>query len=279
MNALNAVIVDIDCRLFGNMRKDPGLTEDTRARHSLGAGAGKWMKVKLPEKFLAPVTTFMGATRKWHESLTVSWEHGKRLLNLSARDRYQSELAARRSMLGDLKTQLRSGYAAAIEEAKLMHNGTFDQSDYPDEETFLSKFEIDVRFEPVPQAAHFNGLQEVFGAQLEELNARRIEEAVNNTWRRVLVPVMHIAEVLSKPDPKIFETLIGNVKEIAGNLDLLNITGDAELATIRGQLHTLVDGVTSDSLKNSPAVRVQTAQAALSVVQEYAGKLGTRKFA
>lgn len=279
---LNAVRVRLSISLFPNTRADEGMTAEVQERHSLGSDSGKWVKTKLPEKYLAAVRKCAGAVRKWNNELTLPWEDGERLLTIKAQERYDREFFEHVGTFNQLVADFVASYPEALIEAQIMHNGTFEADDYPSVANVAPLFKMGVTYEPVPSAGHFvetlagDALERMRG-ELEARNGQRVADAVADVWKRVLGPVLHLAEMLSSPVPCIREPLLGNIGEIVGLIPDLNLTGDRQLTAAAEAIKSMVAGLSTGALKESPVLRLETAQKALAIAQQF-GVMGNRRF-
>lgn len=164
-----------------------------------------------------------------------------------------------------------------------MHNGTFEADDYPLVTAVPGLFTMGISYEPVPAAGHFveTLAGEAVAKMREDLEARnteRVQYAVQDLWKRVLGPVLHLAEMLANPEPCIRESLVGNVTEIVGLIPELNLTGDSQLNAVAQAIRGLTTGLSTGALKESPVLRLETAQKALAIAQQF-GQMGARRFA
>src|ERR1700679_3697951 len=87
---INAIIVRLAIKKFSNSREDRPITNEVKLSKKLGAGAGKWMKYKLPKDCLKPIEVFSNAARVWNYEHTLPWENGSRLLLISNLEKYNA---------------------------------------------------------------------------------------------------------------------------------------------------------------------------------------------
>jgi precorrin-3B methylase len=83
--------------------------------------------------------------------------------------------------------------------------------------------------------------------------------------------------VLSSEDPKIYETLVANVLEVAHDIKDINITNDPSLTEFAAGARKLLSGIGRQQLKASPVLRQATADQAKNLIATF-GKV-SRKFA
>lgn len=281
---IKAVLVRLAIRIFPNTRQDPEITEEVRTKKALGIGAGQWLKHIFPDEALKGIREKGGEARRRHYDLTLPWEEGYRLLPTGAHAHYESEMAMFRTQFMAQVELFRKDYPDWIKKAKKMHNGTFDESLYPDWIVMKGNFEFGTEFSPMPKSSHFitqgiarDALSEM-RTELEERNTQRVQAAVKDTWTRLLTPVKAIADKLSGKDTIFRDSLIENVKEITGLIPSLNLTNDSELSAIAREIEQKFASLDPEVLRENLDVRREVSAAAKKLISNF-GKIGKRRFA
>ncbi|MGN6556201.1 MAG: hypothetical protein ACTHLW_21025 [Verrucomicrobiota bacterium] len=318
---IKAVLVRITIRIVPNSRQDPTITDEVRLQTALGKGAGKWVKYMLPESSFAAIRAAGGDFRRRHYDLTLPWEEGYRLLPSGGHEKYETEFAQHAAKFETAKEEFGARYSAPfvvdadsieaaeyvsllesvgrkgdipkgkqftlpclVDQARLMHNGTFDESLYPEWRFLKQRFSIGMEFTPVPKASHFitGGIAkdaiEEMRDDLERRNNDRVQAAVQDTWTRLMTPVQNIAEKLSDQKTIFRDSLIENVKEIVGLIPQLNLTNDAELTRTARVIEERFANLDPAVLREDVSVRRQVSKAAKELVSSF-GKIGKRRFA
>jgi len=81
-------------------------------------------------------------------------------------------------------------------------------------------------------------------------------------WMKIYRPIKHMAEVLSKDKPKIFESLLTNVTDLVNILPDLNFTEDPKLEEMRKEIEGKLCDITADQLRDSKYLRNLALEAA-----------------
>lgn len=278
MSQLNAVLVRLKISKFSNQRQDVSITKEVKALHKLTGNAGRWVKFKLPDEALEPIRNAEGAARQAHYSITLPWDDGLGLVKASARGRYEQEMAKAKQAFTDAVNAFVESYPMWIEQSRVMHNGTFNECDYPTHDKVRNEFDFQTIFFPVPQASHFTSeLRESYGAVLEAETAKKIQEAVKEAWDRIIQPVSNMAERLSDPKAIFRDSLVDNVREMLQLLPSLNLTDDAQLQAAGKRIKDQLAMLNPDTLRANPVLRASAAANAASIVKTF-GNLGNRKF-
>lgn len=279
MPNINAVLVNLSIKTFANSRKDPDLTAEVQNKHKLSADAGKWLKVKLPEQALKPIKQYATIVRTYHYAHTLMWDEGYRLVTHAGRQSYEKAMCEFETGFQEHVAEFMAQYPKWIEQSKIMHGKTWNPCDYPEPEAMREQFKIAFQFLPIPESQHFNTeMRSLYGAALEQHNQERIQEAVKETWQRVLDPVRSMADKLSSKDAIFRDSLVDNIREIVQLVPTLNLTNDATMRqaaqVIQDQLATL----NPDTLRENKVMRKEAAEKAANIVKRF-GALGHRKFA
>jgi hypothetical protein len=280
---LNAVLVRLSVSQFNNSREDDSITKEVKALHKLAGKAGKWVKIKLPDEALEDIRSAVGKARTEHYRITLPWEDGNRLLPLTARTAYEASQAVHRDTFNQLVAKFIGEYPQWIAKAREMHNGTFNEGDYPPEDILRTQFTYRNEYSPVPAASHFvssitGPALEQMRQQLEQSNQRRVEQAIADVWNRLLEPVRKLSEKLTEKDPIFRDTLVSNVRDILALVPTLNVVGNAQLTAAAQQIQSTLGSLDADLLRTNKVVRRLAAEGATEIVRKF-GALGARKFA
>lgn len=285
---IKAVLVNLKIRIFPNTRQDPAITEEVRLRKAIGVGAGKWVKHLFPQEAFAEIRKIGSAARQRHYDMTMPWEDGLRLLSASAQGSYDDQMEDYIKMFLSHVAEFGKKYDEWVAKSEIMHGKTFDADAYPDWHKMERHFTLSKEYFPVPKAAHFitEGLaKDAVQEMREELNTRnaaRVQEAVNDTWNRVLTPVQALADKLVGEAPIFRNTLIENVNEIVNLVPVLNVTNDAALERVVNEIHDKFANIDPDILRgcgeHAIAMRKVVVQSAKELASRF-GQIGNRKFA
>lgn len=260
---------------FSEERQNPNVTEEVKDYKKLGSDSGKWDARLYPKEALKNVKKKLGEAGAYHRAVTLPFDEGTGILPAALIKEY-----------GDRMRQLKEEATVLFERefltepqrwidwARKTHNGTFEPSFYPgcdrndageitfDAERFTEvmreKFHFSCTPIPVPDASHFTGtVSSLLGVDLQSVNERvedATKEAVKELFRRMMEPVKHMVATLSKESPRIFETMTGNIRNIAMLAPKLNIAGDAQLDKIATEMLALADKFDAEKLRDADEV-------------------------
>jgi hypothetical protein len=294
--AERAVLMAFSAGCPGNSRTDHAVTRKIKAEQKLGSHAGNWGSTLYPENALKLVNRKINEARNYHNAVTLRFADGVGILPAALIVEYGNRMRQFKGELDNLmKTTFLHEPKRWIDWARKEHNGNFNPDFYPgcesvlvgdkmeivfNEEVFkeemTKKFYLNCDPMPVPDAAHFVGtVASLLGTDLQSVSNRvedATRDAVKKLFVRMIEPVAHMVETLGKESPRIFETLTGNIKEIAELAPKLNIMDDPEVNEAAASLKQLADQWNAESLrKGDEKVKLQAKEDAEAVLKRLSG--------
>lgn len=270
-----AVLMRLSIGMPGQNRADKTVTAKVQKDENLGANSGKWVKSLYPPDAMRAITQLDNLARSYHEKVTLPFDAGIGILPGVLIPEYAETMrkyAAQREKL--VEDTFVAKYPEFVEWARKEHNGTFQPELYPGAEVMREKFYFRTEPLPVPDSAHFeSNVASLLGVDVESVNVRVADAAVEaqkELLRRMIVPVAHMAKTLSKESPRIFETLTGNVKEIAELVPKMNLAGDSQLDAFAADMQILAR-YSPDVLRDSEPTRKEAARAAETMLHRLSG--------
>jgi hypothetical protein len=240
--ASKAVLMRLSIGSPGTQRADRATSEKVKASEHLGQNSGKWVKELYPPDAMAGIRKLDGEAQRYHSAVTLPFDTGCGILPAGLIIEYGDRMRQFKSKRGLLIAEFIAQHPSFIEWAQREHNGTFDASLY-DAEKAKAAFYFRTEPIPVPDSCHFEStVTSLLGVDAEGVDQRVRDasvEAQRELLRRMIEPVAHMARTLAKDSPKIFDTLTGNLSEMAELVPKLNLAGDAELDAIAKEMADL----------------------------------------
>jgi len=94
---------------------------------------------------------------------------------------------------------------------------------------------------------------------------------MNDVWTRLHTALTRMSERLdySEDNKKIFrDSLVDNVIEMVNLLDVCNVTGDSQMATLKNRLEEAMYGLSADVLREDTGERVRTKRAVDDIIRQ-----------
>lgn len=270
--AAKAVLVGLCIHGWQARKYDRKISEEVAQKHAATTDAGRFNKHLLP----GGAESYDAVHKKGRELRTFYYENtlpwskdGQRILPTANYDRFSEGVRKLRREYETLAREFVREYPVLKEDARLLLNGMFQESDYPQPSEMMEKFSIELETLPIPAASDFRvdlGNEEVARIQ-KEIQARLEREFANankELWERLRVAVGNIVERLSSPNAKFHDTLISNLQDLVGLIPNLNVTGDENLEAVRQRCQALT-AHSPDTLRSDTSIRAEVAKQAKEI--------------
>jgi len=237
------------------------------------------MKYLIDPSELSMISSLCSKARAYHYAETLPFgEHGDRLL---ASDLVTKYIAGINQIKDEFNVQVGkfvAKYDGLIEAARPKLGELWNPEDYPKD--IASKFSISVQISPVPESGHFmvdlenENLREV-KAKLDQELETQVNEALADVFHRVRKIVSKVDERLSAEKPRIYDSMINNVKDMIDTLPVLNVTGDKRIKKLIQEMQDTLGKRDPQELRESKQARQDTkaeAKRILNRLDAYAGR-------
>lgn len=273
-----AMLATLNCSQWSARKLDKKVSKEIEQTHQ-AKDAGRFNKLLISGEALKPIANLVGKIRAYHDNVTLPWmDDGKRILPAKLYLDYTQQMRAMRDEFNRLVSEFVQDYPTMIKEARLRLGTMYDPNEYPSPDVIRGKFDMTIRFEPVPDAADFrvdisDDDVKAIRADITKNIASQQQVALQHCWTRLREVVSKIEERLSDPEAIFRDSLIDNARELVKVLPALNLLGDPELEAARADVEHRLCMTSPQRLRTDKAVRAQTAQAARDILdrmQKYA---------
>jgi hypothetical protein len=285
--ASKVLVVRPRITMVGKSVTDESITTEVSSNHDLGKEAGAWVKKLYPPgesspSRLARLTSISAAARKYHRLRTLRSSFGDLLPSVLFAD-YDEQMNRFIREFDEEANDFALNFDTVISECRQRLNGTFDIRNYPPAATVRSCFSFQLFTGPLPRNSdimiQYLGAEHTaqVKASLQQQVEQASQQAVKQTIAKVMEHVNHITEVLAKPKPKIYDSLIDNLSEILNLVPAFNLSNDPILTDLVARCRADLE-VAPDMLRDSSVHRHIVGQRAKSIATEFGG-MGNRKLA
>jgi hypothetical protein len=199
--------------------------------------AGNFTKKLIDDPLFAKLGYIIRQAYVYHQKMTIPWLYkGVGILPMKLYIEYTKRLREYSEELQKAKRDFQEQLPSIIEKEKTSGRlgKLFNPSDYPEFNDLVSKFNIDIKFAPVPESGHFivdlqNEDMLRLKSEFDDFEKQVKKEAASDLWNRLYEVVKHMAEKLSDPKASFKDTLVSNIAEICSILPSLNIMDDENL--------------------------------------------------
>lgn len=276
-----AVLVCLSLTGLGNSRKDKSTTDEVLYRKSASEGAGRWSNSIWPKAALDPIMSLDGKIRKYLIEKSLPWiDDGRRLLPTNLLQEVSDRIRQFKAEREALVSEFFRDYHQHVATMRQIRGQLFRDDDYSPPSRLRDRFGFQFDFSPVPHQNDFRiKLSDDQRAEMEESVRAALGAAEAKARRdlteRILEPLRHMADVLSKSEPgKIYDSLLANVLTIAKAIPDYNVTDDPRLAEIQHTIEARFSFTSTESLRSNPMARARTAKAAADIADGLAAFMG-----
>lgn len=278
-----AMLASINISVWEARKQDKALTHEINAAHNAADDAARVHKSLIARKAFADIDAVAREARRMHYARTLPWaDSGTRLLSNEGFAAWSDRVADLGARFDAAADAFDSAYPALYAQARIDLNGMFKEEDYPNPRDIRRRFSFSRRIWAMPTAADFridlaNGESDRIRAEIQAEIDATMKAANRDIAERVETVVSAMVDKLGayKPAAKkgeksegIFrDSLVENIRDLAGLLPSLNVTGNVKLADIGARLAAL-GAPDAAQLRDSDNIRTSTAAAAAAILDD-----------
>ena len=204
-----------------------------------GQQAGNYNKIVIHSDYLKPFRKIRSDTLVYMDEWTLPWLADMNVLPSKQVLDFGAYFRKKKSQWDTCVDKLSNQYPDEIQDEarnRLTNESSgeslFRMSDYLSKEDFLNKFSMTMRFIPLSDADDLD-LRVHVGEQEAESIQRQVradmEQELNDTHTelclRIKEHVTHMRDILSSENPRIFDSMVDGVRQLADTIPALNFTG------------------------------------------------------
>ena len=277
----SALLVTLSLSAYSGNKLDRSVSDEIDHSKNTRTRAGKYTKsLFADEASLKAIAQHDSATRQLHKQYTLPWSFdGVALLPMPLYMQYLNVMGQRERERKVLVTDFLSNYNSIISQQAFKLGDLFDRDDYPSEYEVSTKFRFDTQFNPLPESGDFRvdigheglkQLQDKYEVQIQ--NA--VKDAMDSLLERFKVVVQRMVTQLrevgdDEKKPRIYESLLGNARDLIDMIPSMNIANDTQLEYFRQQLNDVIDGVETEDLKDDDLLRRRVHQTASDILDKW----------
>ena len=169
-------------------------------------------------------------------------------------------------------------YPELVDQAPDRLGDLFDADLFPSVEACKELFYSDIEVRPVPEAGDFRVAmsaddKQKITAQIQRNNDKRVSEVTTECFDRAYSVVSNMVERLEAFDPdkkgaKLYDSLVGNVRDIAELLPSLNVGDDPRLEQLAKEIGQRLTETDTDTLKRDEGKRKEIAADAREIMNQ-----------
>lgn len=279
-----AVLVDLTISRRTGITSDAIATESVRKTYHANGNVGTYGKKLFPQDppEIKRVSAVVNKTVALHRDMTLPWQTGWRILPRELHSDYAAKISECRLEMEDAVRALCDALPRLKDEARLMLNELYRDSDYPSAAEMAMGYGIAVRFMPVPDVGDFRvALDAATIADLQQSYQRDMDDALRAATRdafvRMTKVLTNLSEACTRVDAKVAEgaklavirtAVTENIRDLLAMLPALNVGNDATLAAIGSEVEAKLASINIDDLRADPLVRDDARRKADAILQK-----------
>ena len=225
------------------------------------------------------VKTARGALYNVFAAETAPWsEDGWYIIKAKGYDRFTEVMREKTDAFDVAVGDFLKVYPELVDQAPDRLGDLFDADLFPSVEACKELFYSDIEVRPVPEAGDFRVAmsaddKQKITAQIQRNNDKRVSEVTTECFDRAYSVVSNMVERLEAFDPdkkgaKLYDSLVGNVRDIAELLPSLNVGDDPRLEQLAKEIGQRLTETDTDTLKRDEGKRKEIAADAREIMNQ-----------
>lgn len=266
-----ALLVSLNISQWQARKRDKKVTREVVQNNDAQMEAGNFNKSLLRRDTLADIVKVVSEARDLHASMSLTWgDNGDRILPATLFEGYAEKMQALRLKFEGKVAAFVSSYPDYVQSARKELGKMYDPADYPPAASIRDKFGFKVSVLPLAapndfrvslSTAHVEQIKQGVAQEYESRQQRMVREC----FERAKEVVKRISARCNDEDSKIYDSLMGNARDLVQLLPALNISNDPALAQLAGEIDAML--VPTNRLKNDKRLRKDVASKADAILE------------
>lgn len=282
-----ATLVSVIISQWTARKLDKRVTDKVNREHGAAKDAGRYNKLLIEAQRLAKINGYVSQARHLHYALTKPWcDEGLRILPNVLHEKFAAKFREIKRGFDQAVAEFERDYPQFVEERKRALNGLFNEADYPPAEQIASKFKLDTKTFPVPDADDFRSdvldkdTVEDIRRELADTSETVLNDAMKHSVDEIVKVVGHMSEKLKggvgpKGQRTFFTaSLVENVRELADLLPAFNLTNDPAFAAMADRIQRELCAEDAKTLRENDKVREVVQKSADDILKDVSALLG-----
>lgn len=277
----SALLVTLSLSAYSGNKLDRSVSDEIDYNKNTQTRAGKYTKsLFADEQSLKAIAQHDSATRQIHKHYTLPWAYdGVSLLPMGNYMTYLNVMSQREREREALVSTFLNNYSTIIGTQAFKLGDLFDKDDYPSETEVAAKFKLNLQFSPLPESGDFrvdigndglNELRNKYETQLQTAVSSAMTDLADRFKTILTRLVTQLREVPEgEKRPRIYESLLGNARELIDLIPAMNLTKDTQLEYARQQLLDTIDGIETEDLKDDDLLRRRVRETATELLDKW----------
>ena len=277
----NALLVRLSVKYPSFSKTDKAVSHEVADQKNARQGAVKVLKTLIDTNHPAykAVKTARGALYNVFASETAPWsDDGWYIIKAKGYDRFTEVMREKTDAFEIAVTDFLKVYPELVDQAPARLGDLFNADIFPSVEICAELFNSDIEVRPVPEAGDFRVTMSVnekqkIAAQIQRKNDERVTQVTTECFDRAYSAISNMVERLEAFDPdrkgaKLYDSLVGNVRDIAELLPSLNVGDDPRLEQLAKDIGLRLTETDASTLKKDEGKRQEITDNARQIMNQ-----------
>jgi len=267
--ATSSMLVQVRVKLWSATKTDREISDELTVAKRAKEKTAKVVKDLFNgDRDYRAMALYRQTISNWNKRMTWDWAGDFRCLPMFRLNQWLSEYEQHEKVYSDLVENFCNTYEDKINNQAFAQGDMFKRSDYPSLSEVRGKCGISNMVIEVPTSDFRSAVSEDLAMDLNKHYQRETEKIVanvmNESWSRLHTFVKRLSHACSdtttgkngkEQKPRVYQTTIDQVKELADLLDTFNITNDSDLSDATNSIRRTLAGIDAESIRESEATR------------------------
>ena len=276
-----ALLVRLSVKYPSFSKTDKGVSLEVADQKNANQRAVKVIKTLIDTTHPAykAVKTARGALYNVFAAETAPWsEDGWYIIKAKGYDRFTEVMREKTDAFDIAVADFLKVYPELVDQAPHRLGDLFDADIFPSVEACAELFHSDVEVRPVPEAGDFRVAmsaedKQKIVTQMQRKNDERVTQVTSECFDRAYSAISNMVERLEAFDPdkkgaKLYDSLVGNVRDIADLLPSLNVGDDPRLEQLAKEIGLRLTETDASTLKKDEGKRQEVADNARQIMNQ-----------
>jgi hypothetical protein len=267
-----AILTKLKIRQWDGFKKDTKVAEEVDSRYHTKGNAGNYNKRLFNKGVLQPMHRVANKLRTDHNKLTMPYSYeGVGILTKDIYFEYTAMFRAHKDTFDSAVASFITQYPIHKANQATQLGELYNPDDYPSQDELRSKFEMSIKFAPVPNENHFDtdfdaeDIKEIREGFADDFRSAQ-QEAVDALYERVRTTLTHIHDKLSDPENIFRNSTIDNMHGLIELLPKLNIFDDERLDMVHQEMVEQLSGYDPEDLRIDMAARRKAVTSSFDII-------------
>ena len=284
--ATSSMLVQVRVKLWSATKTDREISDELTVAKRAQEKTAKVVKDLFSgDREYRAMALYRQTISNWNKRLSWDWAGDFRCLPMFRLNQWLTEYSHHEKEYQNLVENFLNTYEDKINNQAFAQGDMFKRSDYPSLNEVRSKCGISKMVIEVPtsdfRSSVSNDLAEDLNRHYQRETEKIVQNVMSESWSRLHTYVKRLSHACSdtttgkngkETKPRVYQTTIDQVKELADLLDTFNITNDSDLSDATNAIRQTLTGINAEAIRESEATRAAVKAEIDSMMSKFSAK-------